>query len=352
MGILGLMPQRSVDEYVALARTAIIELLDKEHAASWLEVEAKITDVPWPSIGHYIDKHHVSTARIDLLRTGQIVAPSIGTRGGREVVIIHRADTSRRQTAIARAASRKRILTARYLGWAQGTPSRPGVVGPAGERAVHESLKESATFRLLNPAGGHVSSLLGYPLDGPLDHAVILTPIDDQDLPEAPVIVPIEVKNIRDWIYPSSQELYQLLDKAAKLQQHKPTQPIVPVLVCRRAHYTTYRMAKDLGFFVVQARRQYITSVDPERLAEVQAELGFLDLVEHRGPDSLLVHMFADVFAKRASESSQRWQQTAADRELCTVFPHMRRDSSATRRGQTLEVLRDYAERAGCDGGW
>ncbi len=352
MGILGFMPQRSVDEYVALARTAIIELLDEEHAAAWLEVEAKITDFPWPGIGHRIDKHHLSTARIELLRTGQIVNPSLGTRGGREVVIIHRADTTRRQTAIARAASRKRILTARYLGWAQGTPSRPGVIGPAGERVVHDSLKESATFRLVNPSGGQVSNLLGYALDGPLDHAIILTPINDEGLPEAPVVVPIEVKNIRDWIYPSSQELYQLLDKAARLQQYQPTLPIVPVLVCRRAHYTTYKMAKDLGFFIVQAHRQYIASVDTERLAEVQAELGFLDLVEHRGSDPQLVHMFANVFTKHASEFSVRWQRTAMDRELCSVFPHMRNDSSATRRGDTLEVLRDYAERAGCTGGW
>lgn len=346
------MPQRSVDEYVALARAAILELLDQEHAASWLEVEAKITDHPWPSVGFHIDKHHLSTARIDLLRTGQLVSRSVGTRGGREVIIVHRADTTRRQTAIERAASRKRILTARYLGWAQGTPSRPGVIGPAGERAVHESLKESATFRLVNPVGGQVSRLLGYALDGPLDHAVFLTPINDDDLPETPVVVPIEVKNIRDWIYPSSQELYQLLDKAAKLQQHQPTLHIAPVLVCRRAHYTTYKMAKDFGFFIVQARRQYISSVDLERLAEVQAELGFLDLVEHRGSDPVLVRMFANVFAKRASEFSQRWMNIATDRGLCSVFPHMRHDSSATRRGDTLEVLRDYAERAGCQGGW
>ncbi len=30
--------------------------------------------------------------------------------------------------------------------------------------------------------------------------------------------VPIEVKNIRHWIYPGAWELHQLLDKAARLQ--------------------------------------------------------------------------------------------------------------------------------------
>src|ERR1022692_1789673 len=334
------MPPRSPADYVALARAAILELLDQEHAAAWLEVEARITDVPWPSVGQHIDKHHLSRARIELLKSGLIVDLNIGTRGGRDVVIIHRTDIARRKTAVARAASRKRILTARYMGWAQGTPSRPGIIGPAAERVVHESLKESATFRLINPAGGQVSRFLGYTLDGPLDHAVILTPISEDELPEAPVAVPIEVKNVRDWIYPSSQELYQLLDKAAKLQQHRPELRIVPVLVCRRAHYTAYKMAKDLGFFIVQTRRQYIGSVDQEKLDEVRIELGFLDLVQHHGPDPLVVHMFADVFSKHALAVSQRWAQTAADRDLCGAFPHMRHDAMATRRSGTLDVLR------------
>jgi hypothetical protein len=346
------MPRRSPDEYVALARSAIMELLDQEHAASWLEVEAKIADVPWPSVGYSIDKHHLSTARIELLRSGRIVDLSEGTRGGREVVIIHPAETSRRKTAIAHASSRKRILTARYLSWAQGTPSRPGVIGPAAEQVVHESLKESATYRLVNPSGGQVSKFLGYALDGPLDNAVILTPINDDELPETPVAVPIEVKNVRDWIYPSSQELYQLLDKAAKLKQSHPELQIVPVLVCRRAHYTAYKMAQDLGFFIVQTRRQYIGSVDPERLLEVRTELGFLDLTEHHGPDPLVVHMFADVFPRYATEFSQRWARTAAARDVCDAFPHMRHDPIAARRGRTLEVLRALAARAGFDGGW
>jgi len=195
---------------VALARQAIMELLDQEHAAAWLEIEAKITDVPWPAIGHRIDKHHLSTARIELLRSGRIEEHQADTRGGREVTIIHTADVGRRRTAIAKASQRKRILLARYLGWAQGTPSRPGIIGPAAERVVHESLKETGTFRLVNPSSGQVSNFLGCKIDGPLDHAVIFTPMTAEGLPEHPVAVPIEVKNIRDWIYPSSQEPYQL----------------------------------------------------------------------------------------------------------------------------------------------
>ena len=34
------------------------------------------------------------------------------------------------------------------------------------------------------------------------------------DLPQPPVTVLIEVKNIREWIYPSNAELYQLQARA------------------------------------------------------------------------------------------------------------------------------------------
>jgi hypothetical protein len=263
------MPRQPPERYVELGRRAILELLDREHAAPWLEVEARITDVPWPSIGHRIDKHHLSTAHIELLRSGRIVEHHADTRGGREVTIIQPADVGRRATATARAAQRKRILLARYLGWAQGTPSRPGIIGPAAERVVHESLKATGTFRLMNPSGGQVSTFLGSTINGPLDHAVIFTPITDAGLPGQPIAVPVEVKNLRDWIYPSSQEPYQLLDKAAKLRRLHPDVPIVPVLVCRRAHYTAFKMARDMGFFIIEARRQYIGLVDEEKLDEV-----------------------------------------------------------------------------------
>jgi hypothetical protein len=84
----------------------------------------------------------------------------------------------------------------------------------------------------------------------------------------------------------------------------------------------------------------------------VRLELGFLDLVTQDGPDPSIEHMFADVFTKQAQSSAERWAWTAADTDLCNVFPHMWHDSNATRRGRTADVLRAMANRAGLDGGW
>ncbi|MGW4720862.1 hypothetical protein [Nocardia sp. NPDC004260] len=59
--------------------------------------------------------------------------------------------------------------------------------------------------------------------------------------------LPIENKNIRDWVYPRSAEPYQLLRKAALLQRDAPEANIMPVLVCR---HTLRFLAQRLGFKV------------------------------------------------------------------------------------------------------
>jgi hypothetical protein len=84
-----------------------------------------------------------------------------------------------------------------------------------------------------------------------------LTPLSDQDEPLPPYFVPIEVKNLREWLYPRTPEVHQLLYKAAALQVGHPDHRWSPSSFCRRAHTTTYYMAFQLGFHVVDTRSQF-----------------------------------------------------------------------------------------------
>jgi len=70
-------------------------------------------------------------------------------------------------------------------------------------------------------------------------------------IPQPPITVLFEVKNIREWIYPNALELYQVLHKGVILQQANPTVPIVPSLICRGAQITAIYMAKALGFLII-----------------------------------------------------------------------------------------------------
>ena len=134
------------------------------------------------------------------------------------------------------------------------------MIGEGGERTARASLAAAAFvgYRLLHPATAEATTLFGSAVPGgPLDAAAQIV-VDDPTALPIPITVLIEVKNIRDWIYPDAAELYQLLDKAARLQLAHPAQRLLPVLICRRAQYLTWLMAADLGFFVITTTSQAI----------------------------------------------------------------------------------------------
>ncbi len=74
--------------------------------------------------------------------------------------------------------------------------------------------------------------------------------------------MPIEVKNVRHWLYPTHPEPFQLLHKAAGLASAHPEHPVLPILICRKAHYRTLQMAHDVGFLIFQTHHQYVRPND------------------------------------------------------------------------------------------
>ena len=264
--------------YVALARQAITELLADHLAAPTMEIEARIADSGWPSLPTTIDVIHVRSATRQLLAEGEYLSSGAQPTRGSHPVHLLTAQPGRNATAIDKAASRKRLLTARYLGWAQGTPTHKALIGPAAERVVHASLTRAAPragYRVENPTGGTADRFLGITVPiGPLDNAALLQIVTD-GIPDSTIAVPVEVKNPRDWLYPGDSEVYQLLTKAARLQVARPSIPMVPVLVARRIHLLTFRLFRDIGAFGIQTRRQYISaSVEDDRLQEVRSNSG------------------------------------------------------------------------------
>jgi hypothetical protein len=208
---------------------------------------------------------------------------------------------------------------------------------------VHASIRDAAPhgFALASPGGPGVSEFLGITVPvGALDSAAIRTTFVD-GLPTGYTAIPIEVKNLRDWIYPTSQELFQLLDKSAQLQVARPGVDMVPILVSRRVHITTMRMAKDLGFFVIPTRRQYITpSVDERLITEVRSGLGFLDLVATDEADRLITAYFVKHLPKVLDRTVERWPQSAGD--LGSYFTALRAEGDIATRSRLLIDLKDY----------
>ena len=324
-----------------LGREAIMHLLDVERAAPWIEIEARVSDLVYSHVGTRVEPHHLSAARSELMTEGPITSSTGPTRGGSEVTLFHLAGATGRRFEDAMA--RKRLLTARYYGWARGTRTRPGRFGPAGEDVVRDALMEAAPsgYTIESP-GREVGTLLGVPLQGPLDAAAHYLVRDEAGIPGRVITVPIEVKNLRDWIYPTSREIYQLLSKSALIQDSVPTRPIAPVFVCRRAHITTMRMAKQIGFFVIPAERQYVHQVSEGDLIEIRSELGIFDLVQQDGVDTRVERFFRIHLPKVIERTAEDW--AASGPELLDYWLRLAAEKDASNRASILQDLRRTIE--------
>lgn len=312
----------------------------------WAEVEAKLADAVHPAAGTSIDPHHLTSAKQVLLGEDVIEEVEEATRGGGRVTVYVPTDTDGRLRKVADAAARKRVLFARYMAWASG---RDATLGAAGEQVVHDSLVQAAQagYRLAPRTRQGVENVFGDPVPhGPLDNAAHLQTWTENGEPAEHATVLIEVKNIREWVYPSTSELFQLLTKAALIQQAHPTHPMLPVFVCRRANKTAFRAAKALGFLVIDARRQYLLprvaldrdeAGDHALLDELRSELGFHDLVVANGPDPVVTKMFKDVVPKRVAEVPATWAEVG-----CRFAEHYRALWQASSGPEQASLSRDF----------
>ena len=226
----------TAEEWRSLAATGIVELLETEGAATQPGMEAKLADAKYAKFDSPIHPHHLTTARNRLLDAGVIERINERTRGGQIVATFVLADPSK---AVLRIAGRKRLLHRRYLSWSSAAATEWGAppIPAALERVIHRSLLEAAPrgYHLLRPDGGEVGQIAGRPVPGgSLDNAAFHTGVGVDGLPGTTKLMPIEAKNVRQWIYPRTQELYQLLDKSARLRVANPDLPVMPIFVCRR----------------------------------------------------------------------------------------------------------------------
>jgi hypothetical protein len=342
------------EEYNALATTALRQLLERELAVVPIEVQARLAEAPWGDLPHGINPHHLTKARQRLLGAGLIEAVEQATRGGLVVPVLALTAPEYRRTTFKRRAARKRLHYARWRSWGSGSGGRPNMIGRAGEAVTYATLRAAAArsgYLLVQPDGGEIEHLFNRRIPGgSLDNAAHLTLLDRFGVPTHTVTVLIEVKNIREWIYPHAKQLYTLLDKAAQIQIAHPARGFVPLLVCRRVHYTTFRMARDLGFFVAENRAQFVlprAEVVPEQFEQVRQVLGLRDLQRSDGVHPPLLRRLNNAVLQVADRTAERFAQTAP--ALAVVYQLMRHHSTP----QTMQQIRDVARTfPWYEGGW
>jgi hypothetical protein len=349
--------QRSKEEYVRLAEDALMDLVRTEGAVLLREAEAKISDTRYPKIPTEVNPHHVTSARSNLLGRHWIKLSEPLDESNTRLLVL--ADDKGRRDQIRNATRRRKALHKRMEKW--GRPRaryNNGLIGEAGERVARASLLDAspAGVRPVNPGAAEVRTMFGAPVPGgPLDSAAWVDQYDEHGQATGSILCPIEVKNIRHWVYPSSHELFQLLHKAALLQQANPAIEICPVLVTRKRSWTADRMSRDLGFRILDIHKQFvlpIADVLEDEVQELHDELGYTDLIRTDQADPTLTQIFAGTMRQGASRNAVSWRDAGA--ELGDHYETLRgRSLTQTHRTDAMIELRDEAENLGAwDGTW
>jgi len=93
----------------------------------------------------------------------------------------------------------------------------------------------------------------------------------------------LELKNIREWIYPDRDEIRELLAKCCALD-------VVPVLIARRIHFSTFSVLNPCGVLIHQTFNQLYPN-SRKALAEAVKDknlLGYHDVRVGNNPDQRL----------------------------------------------------------------
>jgi hypothetical protein len=280
----------SPEELQTFARQAVLALVRERDACVFPEVAAVLNrdgdwirrtlpDFPYPRF----DLHVVREARRVLLELGELEELS-ATLSGREIkALVYGPDYRERgrRTVVMDAAAAKRRLYNTYLSWAMN----PAMCGRVAERVVIASMRAAGGLYGIPGSPGNVRVIEGQALeDGKtLDataHAVVDPEQPTRGEHAAFIPIGVEVKNVRQTLYPTSREVWDLLTKLA------PFPDVVPVLVARQVHPTLFKMFADLGAAAHYTQVQYFSSEIPqERFREITSALSFRDTRQMDDPD-------------------------------------------------------------------
>ena len=321
------------EQWVDLTAQALTLLLE-EHGGALLrpEADAILGDSNWVfhrNLGFPDQRppqpHIITPAHRRLVEEGVIVDRTkvLNKRAVKVWVDARGLNTRGRKTETERAERHKRRLYRRYLAWTHNT----NLCGHVAEQAVHSSIRSLAAEGQLSIAPGKPGHLTRLPnrdkFPGPLDAGGYWYRARSD--PASGVIrFAVEVKNIRNWIYPRSNELWGLLAKLSGFPD------VIPVLVSRRIWPMTFPFFKAVGVLGHQTGKQWFTNpsdsdeprhrLTPTELGRVASKLSFRDmtyLADPTQPQKPLVRWFADTPYKKSdnrelgARSLERWRLAA-----------------------------------------
>ena len=112
----------------------------------------------------------------------------------------------------------------------------------------------------------------------------------------------LEIKNIREWLYPDRSEIREMLFKCCSLD-------VVPVLIARRIHYSTFSVLNPCGVIIHQTFNQVYPKSGKELADKVKDRtlLGYHDVRVGNEPDARLTGFINDHLPVLLSKAKQHF---------------------------------------------
>ncbi|UNC16644.1 hypothetical protein FE249_20935 (plasmid) [Acidiphilium multivorum] len=280
-----------------------MRVLDAHTVATARTIEQKISDAgPNPM---RINPHVLTTVRASLMREGVITESRHSGAPWYHLVATPGAKIERR--------------LAELVPIHRATQQRPFLLrlGQALEIAVYRALTEQPTFHTFGAfreLDAHDDAIL-YPKEEPPSSANGLTMSGRADFllvtPDAGLAV-VEVKNLREWLYPDRTEIRELLVKAVAINA-------VPVLIARRIPYVTFRLLNPCGVIIHQTYNQRFAHADAELADKARHKdmLGYHDILLGNLPDARLTKFVQHNLPVVLREARERFDE---NRDLLAAF--------------------------------
>jgi len=157
----------------------------------------------------------------------------------------------------------------------------------------------------------------------------------------------VEVKNVREWLYPDRSEVKDLLLKACALDA-------VPVLIARRIPFVTFKLLHPCGLLIWQTYRQHYPTADQDLAIQAADKrlLGYFDIRVGNEPDTHLQRFIQHNLPEILPGARQRFE---AYKDLLAAYGTgtMRYPEFAARVQQRqggVEAAEDEAAQAGTEG--
>lgn len=275
-----------------LARKRIKNILRDRLIANEKQLETKISEAG--PLNQRCDPHVVNLA-LKELQSEDVVIQRKDTTGAKFFVLADVFD----QSLIPHQERENQIL--RLYALYRKLSSKQSICGDILEDLIWDAVEKTKCYAPIGSRAHPVLHFGSFELPGQLDLIAIFTK-------GSPFTVLGEAKNIREWIYPSSKELWELIYKAVVYAENTG-QLVVPVFVTRKIQYSTRLFFRTIGILGAQMHNQYFHPDVEDKLLEIKSKdgFGFHNITTDTTTPAWLIKWFTKTVPEQATVVNQRF---------------------------------------------